>query len=69
MTAIDPKRPCRKRQRARSLGICSMHDDRCYVAELYLILYIFQCFRGSACERYNILERARSFNSINERTV
>lgn len=39
--AIDPRRPCRQRQQARSLGGCGMHDDRCYVAELYLMLRYF----------------------------
>ncbi len=52
--------PCRQKQQARSLGICSMHDNSWHDAKLCIIFYIFQCYIGSACEWYKILNaRAR----------
>lgn len=61
MADIDPKRPCRKRQRARSLGICSMHDDRCYVADLYLIFIYFNALGALHASGITFLNaRARS---------
>lgn len=46
VTGFDPKRPCRKRQRARSLRTYSMHNDWCYTVELYLMSRGFNRMRG-----------------------
>ena len=56
----DPKRRCRKREQARSLGICSMHDVSDYTTKLYLIYRIFNKIRGAWACRITLLNaRAR----------
>lgn len=66
---IDPMRPWWQRQQARSLGICSMHDDRCYVAELYLILRIFNKIRRGRARSITLLNaRARSSGILSVRS-
>lgn len=59
--AIDPKRPCRQRQQAHSLGICGMHDDRYHAAKLYFIFLFFNKISGNpACVITLLNARARS---------
>ena len=41
LAAVDPKPTWWQRLHVRSSGICSMHDDWCYTAELYLSHRVF----------------------------
>lgn len=60
-SAIDPK-PTRGQVRlARRSVLCSWRDDRCYVAELYLILIYFSALGALHASGITFLNaRARS---------
>lgn len=53
---LDPVRPSRKKQQARSPVLCSRQDDWCSTAELYLVSRGFNRVRGG---------RARSITLLN----
>jgi len=61
LAGIDMKRPCRKRQRARSSVLCSMQDDWFYAADLCLSFRYFRSLRGRwACSIALLNVHARS---------
>ena len=39
--AIDPEQPSQRKRYAGSVVLCSRHDNPCYAAYLYLILFNF----------------------------